>query len=97
MPQAQSPNPILSLLIPFILIYGIFYFLIIRPQRNKEKEHQKMLSSLNKNDEIITSGGIHATVINVKEKTIVVRIDDSVKIELERSSIAQVKRAQGVS
>jgi preprotein translocase subunit YajC len=94
MPQAQSPNPLLSLLVPFILIYVIFYFLIIRPQRNKEKEHQKMLSNLAKNDEIVTAGGIHATVVNVKEKTVVARIDDNVKVELEKTSVSQVKRAQ---
>jgi preprotein translocase subunit YajC len=94
MPQAQSPNPLLSLLVPFILIYVIFYFLIIRPQRNKEKEHQRMLSNLAKNDEIITSGGIHATVVNIKEKTVVARVDDNVKIELEKTSVSQVKRAQ---
>lgn len=94
MPQGQTPNPLLSLLFPFILIYAIFYFLIIRPQRKKEKEHQRMLTSLNKNDDIITAGGIHATIVNVKDKTIVARVDDNVKIEVEKSSVAQVKRAQ---
>ena len=94
MPQAQSPNPLVSLLVPFIFIYVIFYFLIIKPQRKKEKEHQKMLSNLAKNDEIVSSGGIHATVVNVKEKTVIVRVDDNVKVELEKTSISQVKRAQ---
>ena len=94
MPQAQSPNPLVSLLVPFIFIYVIFYFLIIKPQRKKEKEHQKMLSNLTKNDEIVSSGGIHATVVNVKEKTVIVRVDDNVKVELEKTSISQVKRAQ---
>ena len=94
MPQGQTPNPLLSLLFPFIVIYAIFYFLIIRPQRKKEKEHQRMLTSLNKNDDIITAGGIHATIVNVKDKTIVARVDDNVKIEVEKSSVAQVKRAQ---
>jgi len=95
MPQGQTPNPLFSYFVPIILIYVIFYFLIIQPQRKKEKEHQKMLSNLNKNDEIITAGGIHATIVNVKDKTIVARVDDNVKIELEKSSVAQVKRAQG--
>jgi preprotein translocase subunit YajC len=97
MPQGQTPNSLLSLVFPFILIYGIFYFLIIRPQRKKEKEHQQTLSNLNKNDEIITVGGIHATIVNVKDKTIVARIDDNVKIELEKSSVVHVKSAQSTS
>jgi preprotein translocase subunit YajC len=71
--------------------------LIIRPQRKKEKEHQQTLSNLNKNDEIITVGGIHATIVNVKDKTIVARIDDNVKIELEKSSVVHVKSAQSTS
>ena len=95
--QGQTANPLLSLVFPFILIYVIFYFLIIQPQRKKEKEHRQMLSNLNKNDEIITVGGIHATVVNVKDKTIVARIDDNVKIELEKSSVVHIKSAQGVS
>ena len=97
MPQGQTANPLLSLVFPFILIYAIFYFLIIRPQRKKEKEHQKLLSGLNKNDEIITVGGIHATVVNVKDKTIVARIDDNVKVEVEKSSVAHVKSTQNTS
>lgn len=97
MPQGQTANPLLSLLVPFIFIYVIFYFLIIRPQKRKEKEHKQMLSNLSKNDEIVTAGGIHATIVNVKEKTFVARIDDNVKIELEKTSVAHVKRAQGTS
>lgn len=94
MPQGQTPNPLLSLLFPFILIYVIFYFLIIRPQRRKEKDHRQLLTNLVKNDEIVTAGGIHATIVNVKDKTIVIRVDDNVKIEVEKSSVAHVKKAQ---
>jgi len=69
--------------------------LLIRPQKSKEKEHQKMLSSLNKNDEIVTSSGIHGTIINVKDKTVTLRIDDNVKIEIEKNCIAYIKKTQG--
>ena len=81
-------------LFPLVFIFVIFYFLLIRPQRKKEKEHQKMLANLNKNDEIVTSGGIHGTVVNVKDKTAVVRIDENVKIEVEKNCIAYVKKGQ---
>jgi preprotein translocase subunit YajC len=97
MPQGQAPNPLISLVFPFILIYVIFYFLIIRPQRNKEKEHQKMLTNLNKNDEIVTVGGIHGTVVNVKDKTIILRVDDNVKIEVEKTSVVHIKSVQNTS
>jgi len=68
--------------------------MLIRPQRQKEKEQQKMLKSLNKNDEVVTSSGIHGTIVNVKEKTITLRIDDNVKVELERHCVAYVKKPQ---
>ncbi|MDD5027443.1 MAG: preprotein translocase subunit YajC [Candidatus Omnitrophica bacterium] len=90
--QPQAASPIINL-VPLVLIFVIFYFMLIRPQRQKEKEHQKTLSNLNKNDEVVTSSGIHGTIVNVKEKTIILRIDDNVKIELERNCVAFVKKA----
>jgi preprotein translocase subunit YajC len=93
MPQAQAANPILSFL-PLVLIFVIFYFLLIRPQKSKEKEHQNMLSKLAKNDEVVTTGGIHGTIVNVKDKTITLRVDDNVKIEMEKNCVAYVKKTQ---
>jgi len=69
--------------------------LLIRPQKSKEKEHQKMLANLNKNDEVVTSSGIHGTIVNVKDKTVILRIDENVKMEIEKNAIALIKRAQG--
>lgn len=94
MPQAQAGNPIISIF-PLILIFVIFYFMLIRPQKSKEKEHQKMLTNLNKNDEIVTNSGIHGTIVNVKDKTVIVRIDDNVKIELEKNCVAYKKAQAG--
>ncbi|MBU1905767.1 MAG: preprotein translocase subunit YajC [Candidatus Omnitrophica bacterium] len=88
MPQAQQVASPLVNLFPLILIFVIFYFLLIRPQKQREKEHKAMLSELNKNDQVVTSSGIHGTVINVKDKTVILRIDDNVKIEIEKKSIA---------
>lgn len=94
MPQAQTVSPIVNL-IPFIFIFIIFYFLLIRPQKKKEQEHRLMLEKLDKNNEVVTTGGIHGTVVNVKEKSVVLRIDDNVKMEVEKGCIAYVKK--GVS
>ncbi len=91
MPQSGAANPIVQLF-PLILIFIIFYFLLIRPQKQKEKEHQKMLEGVAKNDEIVTLSGIHGTVVNVKEKTLIVRIDENVKIEIEKNSVAYIKK-----
>ncbi len=91
MPQASVANPIVQLF-PLALIFIIFYFLLIRPQKQKEKEHQKMLTGINKNDEVVTLGGIHGTVVNVKEKTLTLRIDENVKMEIEKNSVAYIKK-----
>jgi len=90
--QPQATNSIINL-VPLALIFVIFYFMLIRPQRQKEKNHQKMLGNLNKNDEVVTASGIHGTIVNVKEKTIILRIDENVKIELEKNCIAFIKKA----
>ena len=86
MPQAQSPS-ILGFL-PLILIFIIFYFLIIVPQRKQQKQHREMINSLQKNDEVVTMGGLHGTIVNSKEKTFVLRVDDSTKVEVDKSAIS---------
>ena len=91
--QAQKPAPQASPMIsffPIILIFAIFYFLLIRPQQKKEKEHRKMLTELKKNDSVITQGGIYGTVSNVKDKSVVLKIADNVKIEVLKSAVAHV-------
>ncbi len=90
-----APSPILQFL-PLIFLFVIFYFLLIRPQQQKQKELSNMLSKLDKNDEVITAGGVHATVVSVGDKTATVRIAENVKVEIEKSSITQVtKKAKG--
>ena len=88
---AQQVNPIVNL-VPILFLFVIFYFLLIRPQKQKEKEHQKMLSCLEKNQEIVTTGGIHGTIVNVKDKTLTLRVDENVKIEIEKNCVAYVKK-----
>ena len=92
-PIAAQPNAIASLM-PIIFIFGIFYFLLIRPQQKKQKEHQNMVSELKKNDEVVTNGGIHGTVVNVKDNTLILRIDENVKIEINKSTIAYLKKSR---
>ncbi|MFA5089522.1 MAG: preprotein translocase subunit YajC [Candidatus Omnitrophota bacterium] len=92
MQPTPQVSPLLNIL-PFVFVLVVFYFLLIRPQKAKEREHQKMLGGLNKNDEIVTASGIHGTVLNVKEKTVILRVDDNVKIEIEKNCVAYIKKA----
>ena len=92
-PQAAQPNAIMSFL-PIIFIFGIFYFLLIRPQQKKQKEHEKMISELKKNDEVVTNGGVHGTVMNVKDTTLTLKIDDNVKVELNKSAVAYLVKSR---
>ena len=86
-----AQNPLVNLM-PVILIFIIFYFLLIRPQKKTQDEHKKMIQSLKKNDEVITSGGIHGTILNVKDNTVTLRVDDNVKIEVQKNSIGSIRR-----
>lgn len=76
--------------LPFILILVILYFLMIRPQMKKQKDHTTMLSSLRKNDEVITAGGLHGRIVQVNEKdpTIQLQIAKGIIVTVERSSVA---------
>jgi len=91
--EQPTVNPI-HFVIQILLIGAIFYFLLIRPQKIKQAEHKKLLSELKKNDGVITTGGIHATIVNVKDNTVVMRIDDNVKIEIQKDCVALVKKNQ---
>jgi preprotein translocase subunit YajC len=85
-----GPQSFVTTLIPFALIIGIFYFLIIRPQNKKQKETQRMLSALKKGDRVVTVGGIHGVVQSARESSVVVKVDDNVKIEFSRTAISSV-------
>jgi len=81
---------LLSSFLPFIAVILIFYFLIIRPQNKKRKETEKMLGALKKGDKIVTIGGLYGTIQTVKETTVIVKVDDSVKLEFLRSAISSI-------
>ena len=86
MEGAQAPQ-FLSML-PMILVFVIFYFVVIAPHKKQQKETEKMVDSLQKNDKVITAGGVHGTIVNVQEKTVVVRIDDETRIKVEKNAIS---------
>lgn len=89
----SQPPPFLSFL-PFILMFLVFYFILIRPQQKQQKQHEALIKNLGKNDEVITSGGIHGTVVGLKETSIVLRVAENVKIEVERSAVSKVEKSR---
>ena len=85
----DAKNPLIQFL-PFILIFGIFYLLLIMPMRKRQKKTQEMLSKLKKGDEVITNGGIYGRVAAIDEKgaTVILQIADQIKIRVARAAIA---------
>ena len=79
---------------PIILLFVGMWFLIIAPQRKRQKVHDKMLSELSKGDEIVTNGGIYGTITNVKDDRFVVKIADNTKIELGKGFVSSKIEAQ---
>ena len=78
--------------IPLILMFVIFYFLLIRPQQKKTKEHRQMISNLKKGDRIVTSGGIHGRITGMDESTITVEIADKVRVKVVRGNVSNLSQ-----
>jgi preprotein translocase subunit YajC len=92
-PAGPPPQPnVLTSFLPFVFMIIIFYFLLIRPQQKRQKEHQRLLSSLKTGDKVVTSGGVHGLIVNVKESTVLLKVADNVKIEVDKSAISNVTR-----
>ena len=90
-PEAPTPpGGAFGGLVPFILIFVIFYFLLIRPQKQKQKKLQLQVDAMRTGDKVITAGGIHGLVTNVKKESVTVKVDNNTRIEFEKGSIATV-------
>ena len=76
--------------LPIILIFVIFYFLLIRPQQKRQRDHQNMLDRISKGDHVVTSGGMHGTVVGVKDGVVVLKIAENVKVEFAKSAISAI-------
>jgi preprotein translocase subunit YajC len=74
--------------IPIILMFVIFYFLLIRPQQKRQKEHRSMISNLKKGDRIITSGGLHGRITGIDDTTLTVEIADKVRVKVARANVS---------
>ena len=86
-------NPIIQQvwsILPIVAIFAVFYFLLIRPQQKQRRERETMIQAVKKGDRVVTTSGLHATVTNLTEHTVVLRAADGVKLEFDRSAIGRV-------
>ena len=88
--QTGSPGSGLSSFLPLIVIFVLFYFLLIRPQNKKQKEHREMVAALNSGDEVVTAGGVLGKVTAVGDQFLTVEIADRVSVKVQRHTIAAV-------
>ena len=93
--QAVAPPNPLAMLFPILMVFLIFYLLVFRPQSKARKDHEQMLKNLKKYDEVVTSGGIFGTVVNVKPESVTLRINEEVRIEVEPSAIVRLVKSKG--
>ncbi|CAI4032905.1 Preprotein translocase subunit YajC (TC 3.A.5.1.1) [Nitrospira tepida] len=85
-----GPGLLLSL-IPFLLIFAVFYFLLILPQQKRQKQLKEMLDQLKKGDKVVTASGIWGTITNIGKHTVTLQIADNTKIKMQREHIARVR------
>ena len=88
--QGAAPQSSMFMFVWLGLMVALFYFMLIRPQKRREKERQALLSAVKTGDRVLFAGGFLGTVANVKEKTLVVKIADGVKVEIVRGAVSQV-------
>ena len=88
-PGTAPGNPLASF-VPIILIFVIMYFVLFRPQMRRQKEQARLVSALKTGDRVVTASGIHGMISNVKETTVIVKVADNVKIEMEKSAVSNV-------
>ncbi len=85
----QETNPILNFL-PIVVIGFIFYFLIYRPQKKRQKQREELVKAVEKGDKVITASGIHGTIAQVEDTTVLLQVSDNTKIRIEKTALGTV-------
>jgi preprotein translocase subunit YajC len=88
MEGAAQGGSLMQMLIPFLLIFAVFYFIVILPARKQQKRKETMISELKKGDRVVTTGGIYGTVAGVEDQSVLLKVADNVKIRISKSAIA---------
>ena len=89
--EASSQSPFFQF-IPLVLILGVFWFLIIRPQQKKQKEHLRMVDRLKKGDKVVTNGGIFGTIVKVGDDRVTLEVASKVQMQFERQQVARMDK-----
>lgn len=89
-PSGEGASPLINFFMPLILIFVVFYFFIIRPQKKKEDQRRAMINAVKKGDKIVTIGGVHGTVTQVDETSVLAQVDTNTKLRIDKNAIASV-------
>jgi preprotein translocase subunit YajC len=89
---AAGPSPLVSIM-PIALMFIVLYFLLIRPQQKRTREHDTMIENLKRNDEVVTNGGLYGRIQSIADKVLVVEIAPNVRVRVDRAQVANVVRA----
>ncbi len=89
--QSPSTQPGIVGLLPFVLIAGIFYLLIIRPMRSRQKSLETLIAGLKNGDKVITNGGVYGTIAGVRENTFILKVADQMKLEVAKNAVASLQ------
>jgi len=88
-----APGSGLIGMLPFVFIFIIMYYVMLRPQMRRQKEQAKLVSALKTGDRVVTASGIHGLISNVKETTVIVKVADNVKLEMEKTAVTNVVKS----
>ena len=89
--EAGGPLVMLLQFLPFLLVFVVFYFLLIRPQSKKQQALQQMVEALKRGDRVLTSGGMYGEVLDLKEKSVILKVAENVKLEFTKQSVVGVE------
>lgn len=96
MEGAAGGNP-LSMLLPFVLIFAVFYFIVIMPAKKQQKKKDAMIAGLKKGDRVVTGGGIHGTVATVEDQSLLLKVAENTKIRISKTAVAGLVGSDGTA
>lgn len=94
-PPAQEPGGMTSMLVPMLIIFAIFYFVMILPERKARKKREAMLAEMKKGDAVVTNGGLHGTIAALADDVVTLQVDEGVRLRFSRAAIQSVVAKEG--
>ena len=94
-PNGGGSSAVMTQLLFFAAIFAIFYFLLIRPQQKQKRDRETMLSAVKKGDRVVTSSGLHGTVVGLSDNTVTLKVADSVKLDFDRTALGRIMTPTG--